>query len=119
VLLGPLRLFLSILPIVDGCKPMSVMQKKQHRNQLSLGNTLHTTQRALINTHLMLSWDLLLKAGRYGDLWEQVGTCDGEVEKCLTKKSPEGERPGEYEDEEELDFAILSSESSSFFSVSQ
>jgi hypothetical protein len=62
---------------------------------------------------------LLLKADRCGDLWEQAGTCDDEVERCLRKKSPEGKRPGENSDEEELDFAILIFESSSFFSISQ
>jgi hypothetical protein len=38
VLLEPLRLFLSILPIVDGCKPMSAMQKERRRTQPLLGN---------------------------------------------------------------------------------
>jgi hypothetical protein len=67
----------------------------------------------------MLSWNLLLKADGYGDLWEQAGTCEYEVGRCLRKRNPEGDRSGEYRDEEELDFAILSSESSSFFSISQ
>jgi hypothetical protein len=37
----------------------------------------------------------------------------------LRKKSPEGKRSGENNDEEEFDFAILIFESSSFFSISQ
>jgi hypothetical protein len=35
----------------------------------------------------------------------------------LRKRNIEGDRSEEHKDEEELDFAILSSESSSFFSI--
>jgi hypothetical protein len=55
---------------------MSAMQRNSAEHRHYWETFVHTTQGTLITTHLMLSWNLLLKADRCDDLWEQAGNCN-------------------------------------------